>query len=1234
MGNLREIERLKILIKILFLLLFINNLQAGFIKNEGQWEDNVIYYGEFIGYNLWLTDESLVFDNYQYEATENGKIKNGFVYKLNFFDANKFNYQEFNKLNHNFNFIRNKSIQTNEYEKIIIKNIYDDVDLILKEQDGYLRYDFAAANGRAAQQIKMLLDCNFEINNSKIEIKNPFGEIEHKDLFAFNTETKQPINISFSDESNYITFSVDEAIEHSITIDPYVFSTYFGGTKYDFSRDMVLDGAGNIYITGFTSSLNFPTTSGVYSRELMSSQWDYPDVFVSKFTPNADSLIFSTYIGGLGDDYGEGIALDDSNNIYVTGYTWPVEFPTTENAFQDTAQSGYDAFLFKLDSTGSNLVYSTLIGGTKDDYGIAIITNNSGEAFITGYFTAFGNYPITDNAFLKTSRGKYDTFITKVNADGSDLIFSTYLSGTNDDFGQDILLYPDNKVLVCGRTSSSDFLTTPNAVSRDYAANDTSNAYISIISQDGSTLEYSSFFGGSKEDGAYSIAFDNDYNIYLTGYTESTDLPTTNNAYDRILNYDFNLTGNSDAFLVKFTNSGTQIEYSTYFGGTNAERAYSVAVDDNYFAYLAGTTNSPDMEIRGRAVDTTIAGLEKTSDALIAKFTPDGSELAYSTYLGGSFNEVARAVAVNNEDFTIVATGMTNSQDFYTYGLNSDSTYNDTLKADIFISRIMPSFIHFSLGADAQICEGDTVFINVEPKGGFGEYSYSWEPNYAVSDSASSSIFLFPDTTTIYKLTIRDTADHEEYDFIKVNVLPSPIFSLSGPSSSPDSANALYIVDDFSVIDSVHWQVENGRIINSDILSCEVQWLTGPAGKLYLTAFNENSCSHSDSILVVIGEKFDFKINLIKFSDVLCEGDFAVIEPDSNYAEYFYSDGTITRLDTITKTGMYYLIVKNDAGFYGISDTLDVTFIPKPKLFINGANLCTIDSLYTYQIANESGVIYDYQINGGEIISNQNGVISIIWRDSPNGNLSINAENAAGCTDSISKSVLIGNFGKPQLIGLDSDGNILEGDFNFCSGDTITLDAGAGYKSYQWSDSTSSRYLKIWEEGIYWVNTVDFNDEAHFSDTIQIRTLIKPPKPQVSILDTKLRCNTIAKSYQWYLNGNILAGITERIIEPTQNGQYQVEITANNGCKNISDITNFNNTSVIEIRQREFEIYPNPASKFLFIKNADAQNFEIYNIFGKIIMNDIYSEKINIESLPAGVYYIKLGSNVKVFVKI
>lgn len=1225
---------MKFLIRILIVIFSCNIINAAFIKNVGQWENDIQYFGQFNGYNVWIGKNKITFDNYKYFINNKENIKEGFIYNLQFFNSNNFEFQEFNSNKAPLNYIGKNSYTTYQADILKIKNIYNGVDFILYEEDGFLRYDFKLSKYAALDQIKMLFDCNVEIIDNQLLVADGNFKIFHSDLNSYDVESKNNIQIDFIQDNNYIGFTTNSKIENDIIIDPIIFSSYFGGARYDFSRDMVLDDMGNIYITGFTSSHDFPTSAGVYSRTLQRTQWDYPDIFVSKFNPMGDSLIFSTFIGGLGDDYGEGISLDSEGNIYVTGYTWPVEFPVTENAFQDTAQSGYDAFIIKLDSNGSNLIFSTLVGGSKDDYGIAITINDENEAYITGYCTSDGNYPISSNAFLKTSRGKHDSFITQINSDGSDLIFSTYLSGSEDDFGQDILLFPNGKILVCGRTSSSDFLTTPNAFSRDYAEGDTSNAYFSIISANGDQLEYSSFFGGSKEDGAYSVAFDQDFNIYLTGFTESTDLDVSENAYDKILNYDFNLAGNSDAFLAKFNSTGNSLIYSTYFGGSSAERSYSVNIDDNNFAYIAGTTNSSDMELRGKSVDSTIAGLEKTSDAFIAKINPDGSDLSYSTYLGGSFNEVARAISINNDDFSFVVTGMTNSTDFQTYGNNIDSTYNDTLKADIFISRILPSFIHFSLGDDYEICRGDSVFISIEAQGGFGTLSYQWEPELFISQTDSSFAFLFPDSTTTYKLTVRDTANHEEYDFITIEVLPTPEFNLSGPSSSPDSATAIYIVDDFSIIDSVSWSANNGEILNYNLLSAEVKWHNGPTGTIYLTAFAENGCSSTDSILVIIGEKFNFDLNVLQFSDVLCEGDFAILVPDTNYSEYYYSDGTNTRLDTISKTGDYYLIVKNSEGYYGISDTVSVEFIPKPELFVNGNLLCNIDSIYNYQIASQENVSYEYEISGGDIITNSDGLLSIKWTDGPNGYIYIYAENQAGCSDSILFNVLIGNFGKPQLIGVDSNGNLLSGNFDFCSGDTVTLDAGAGYKSYLWNDSTTSRYLKIWESGVYWVDVVDLNDENHFSDTIQIQTLQRPPKPQVTILDTKLRCNTIAKTYQWYLNGNILIGVTERIIEPSQGGYYQVEITANNNCKNISDRIFIDETSVNENNQSNPTIYPNPVKDYMYLNSKSNQYFEIYNLLGELILTGNYNEKIDLHDLYYGIYYIKINDKLFKFIKL
>ncbi|MEY2518284.1 MAG: hypothetical protein QOF24_43 [Verrucomicrobiota bacterium] len=262
-----------------------------------------------------------------------------------------------------------------------------------------------------------------------------------------------------------------------------VYSTYLGGNRDDYGHSIAVDALGNAYVTGFTESLNFPTTFGAYQT---ANGGGIPsrDAFVIKLNPTGDALVYSTYLGGSGEEYGLSIAVDSAGDAYVTGYTIYADFPTTPGAFQTTRGSLalFDAFVTKLNSTGNALIYSTYLAGSGDDYGFSIAVDISGNAYVTGS-TSSTNFPTTPGAVQTTYGGNpFDCFVTKLNPTGDALVFSTYLGGASDDFGAGIRVNAFGNAYVTGYTTSTNFPTTPGAFQTSHGGG-FRDAFIAKISE-------------------------------------------------------------------------------------------------------------------------------------------------------------------------------------------------------------------------------------------------------------------------------------------------------------------------------------------------------------------------------------------------------------------------------------------------------------------------------------------------------------------------------------------------------------------------------------------------------------------------------------------------------------------------------------------------------------------------------------------------------------------------------
>jgi hypothetical protein len=472
---------------------------------------------------------------------------------------------------------------------------------------------------------------------------------------------------------SFFVFSFFSSLVSSSYAGELIYSTYLGGGGREYSGDIAVDSLGNAYITGYTiSSTDFPTTSGAFATTFNGGLYD---VFVSKLNASGTALVYSTYLGGTGDDESRGIAIDSSGNAYISGYTNSTNFPTTFDAFDTTFNGGlYDGFVSKLNSNGTALVYSTYLGGDEEDRNYAIAVDSLENVYITGN-TGSPNFPTTPGAYRTAFygiRGTATVFVTKLNASGTSLIYSTYVGGG---FGYDLAIDTLGNTYITGCTDSSVFYpTTPGAF--DTTGNYYLDGFVTKLNESGTALVYSTYLGGINYDYSYGIAVDGSENAYITGYTTSTDFPTTLGAFDTLIN------GGYDVFVSKLNPSGTALVYSTYLGGVDLEYSYGIAVDGSENAYITGFTYSPDFPTTPGAFDTT---LDIYDDVFVSKFNPSGTELLYSTYLGGDNGEYGKSIAIDGSR-NVYITGPTSSTDFPTTPGAFDTSYNGSV--EVFVTKL------------------------------------------------------------------------------------------------------------------------------------------------------------------------------------------------------------------------------------------------------------------------------------------------------------------------------------------------------------------------------------------------------------------------------------------------------------------------------------------------------------------------------------------------------------------
>ncbi len=387
-------------------------------------------------------------------------------------------------------------------------------------------------------------------------------------------------------------------------------ATYIGGGKEDFAYGIALDGSGNVFITGYTESGNYPTTGGAYQED---REGEF-DAFVSKFNPDLSNLLASTYIGGNDNDYAYTVAVDPSGNVFIGGKTLSLDYPTTTGPGY-TNHYFAEGFISKLSNDLTTLLASRFVGGSYDDFVNGIAINSAGDVFATGG-TQSADFPTTTGAYDQTHNGGYDAFVVKFDNTLNNLQASTFIGGDLGDVAYGIALDPSGNVYITGIDSSYLFPTTPGAYGRDFFGGAT-DVFVSRFSPDLTSLLHSTTIGGSGDDYAYDIAVEpTTGKVFITGNTSSPDYPTTPFAYDYWFNDTYPI---SDVFVSEFNPTLTDLIASTFLGGSYGDYATAIAIYGPN-VYVAGYTNSSNFPTTSGSYSTTPAG---GTDAFVSNLDPE-----------------------------------------------------------------------------------------------------------------------------------------------------------------------------------------------------------------------------------------------------------------------------------------------------------------------------------------------------------------------------------------------------------------------------------------------------------------------------------------------------------------------------------------------------------------------------------------------------------------------------------
>jgi hypothetical protein len=681
-----------------------NNRGAIFIENKGQWDRQVKFLLKSPGLDMWITERGVRYDLFTLTSTEKTTERNrfridqnveppamtrrGHVVDISFVGsafAPAARGIHMHPGAHNY-FIGNDQQKwasgVRLFAEARLENLYNGIDALFYLDEGKPRYDLVVQPGADPAQVQMKIDGSKGVSvndDGSLAIQTTMGVLQQRGLYAYQEidGVRRQVQCGFVIANDMqVRFELGSYDRnHTLVIDPLIYSTYVGGDDNEESYAIAVDTSGNAYITGITASSDFPKL-----HEYQSNRNDN-DAFVTKVIYNDSgnvALGWSTYLGGISSDMSNDIAVDESGNVYVTGQTPSTDFPTLHQ--YQSSRGANDVFVTKLAQSGNgkvSLVYSTYIGGGQGDAGYGIAVDRSGNAYITGN-TSSSNFPLSHQYQNDPVESLSDAFVTKLTYNGSGnvaIVWSTYLGGNHTDLGFGIALDLNNNPCIIGLTQSSNF-PVEHHYQTFIRGSDVFVTKLTLNDSGNLSLVYSTYLGGNGEEYGTGIATDDSGNVYITGNTASTDFPTVNEYQTH--------QGRDDAFITKlvFRDTGAvTLEWSTMLGGDEDDLAEDIVVDKDGNVYITGYTGSVNFPMVKQ--DQTDQDGYDVFVAKLAKRDTGNVSLIYSTYLSGNDMDKAYDIAVDGKGKAYI-TGITASEDYPT--LNSYQSHQTGW--DAFVTKL------------------------------------------------------------------------------------------------------------------------------------------------------------------------------------------------------------------------------------------------------------------------------------------------------------------------------------------------------------------------------------------------------------------------------------------------------------------------------------------------------------------------------------------------------------------
>ncbi|MDR0927137.1 MAG: SBBP repeat-containing protein [Ignavibacteria bacterium] len=692
-----------------------------FVENKGQWHSDVRYMFKNSNYYAWVTDFGIVYNYYHFSTTNTGDtILSGDVIRMAFRNNSKYSYTASSPLITKYNYFYGNdpeqwATDVSLFSEVMATDVYRNVDVryYIDSSNGYnLRYDFIVKPGGNPNDICYTLEGNDSIAtvNGELLLWTSNGEYKHTNLMAYQVAEQKKHNVACDFAyTDAVAFSLGEYDkDKTLVIDPLIYSVLLGGYEYDAAYSIAMDNIGCAYITGDVRSLNYPTTTGTYKDTLSTTGSSIPgftsDCYVSKVASNGKLLYFSTYIGGTRNDVGRYIKVDNDWNIYIVGETqsnatilpdkpFPVLTPDT---VLGSYPNGWNVFVTKLNSAGNGLLFSVMLGGSENDYagGLDFLLDDSGDVIYLAVAAQIESNQVyippitTPGAYKPTLTGaQTDCYIAMIDANGTTLEHATFLGGSGDEKPYSLAVGTESYInesdipvtnyyiYVTGTTTSVDYPTSTGAYQWQYGGN--TDCFVTKLNTLLTSVNYSTYIGGSKPDSARGIAVDDMGYAYITGWTMSDNFPTITHINGTGLKAD-----TANIFVTKLNQSGGILLYSTNITSNAGNYATGIVVDNDKYAHISGFTMSNNYPA---TADAFFTDYSLWGDAIYTVLDADGQNLTFSSFIGGNQYDYGYGLVLDSLNAAYIC-GATLSNDQFPHSMifadsiqviiRYDSTYN------------------------------------------------------------------------------------------------------------------------------------------------------------------------------------------------------------------------------------------------------------------------------------------------------------------------------------------------------------------------------------------------------------------------------------------------------------------------------------------------------------------------------------------------------------------------------